>query len=131
MTICWNYARFSLTSVGDLCILQRQPKILEASNLRPDFRNNMVSYHPPTHTYPKSPFLGDSEKVQHTPTYGTTFFRNSACTGMHVQSVQPALQRNRLFLTQVYTVTGNFLKNMFPYPPLNPYISEKPFSVAF
>ena len=37
----------SQTPVGDLCILQRQPKILEASNLRPDFRNNMVSSPPP------------------------------------------------------------------------------------
>ena len=52
----------SQTPVGDQCILQRQPKILEASDLRPEFRKNMVSYHPLTHTYPKSPFLGESEK---------------------------------------------------------------------
>ena len=32
----------SLTQVGDLCILQ-QPESPKASNLRPDFRNNMVS----------------------------------------------------------------------------------------
>ena len=48
-----------------------------------------------------------------------------------MQFVQPALQRNRLFVTQVCTVTGNFLKNIVSYPPLNRYISEKPFSVAF
>ena len=69
----------SRTPVGDLCILHGQPQILEAPNLPPDFRKNMVSYHPLAHTYPKSPLLGDPEKVQHTPTYGTTVFRNSAC----------------------------------------------------
>ena len=51
----------SQTLVGDLCIVQRQPKILEASNLRPDFRKKMVSYHPLTHTYPK-PLIPISEK---------------------------------------------------------------------
>ena len=34
-----------------------------------------------------------------------------------MQSVQRALQRNRLFLTQVCTVTGHFLKTMVSYPP--------------
>ena len=53
----------SQTPVGDLCILHRQPKILEPSDFRPDFRTNMVSYPPLTHTYPKSPFLEDFEKV--------------------------------------------------------------------
>ena len=51
------------TPVCDLCFLHRQPKILEASDLRPDLRKNMGAYPPLTHTYPKSPFLGDFEKV--------------------------------------------------------------------
>ena len=37
----------SQTPVGDLCILHRQPKILEASDFRREFRKNMVSYPPP------------------------------------------------------------------------------------
>ena len=40
----------------------------------------MVSYPPLTHTYPKSPFLGDFKNVPHTPAYGTAFFRKSART---------------------------------------------------
>ena len=36
------------TPVRDLCILHRQPQILEASDFRPDFRTNMVSYPPLT-----------------------------------------------------------------------------------
>ena len=56
----------SQTPIGDLCILHRQPKTLEPFDLRPEFCKNMVSYPPPpplTHTSPKTPFLGDSEKV--------------------------------------------------------------------
>ena len=37
----------SQTPVGDLSFLHRQPKIPEASDLRPNFRKNMVSYPPP------------------------------------------------------------------------------------
>ena len=53
----------SQTQIGDLFILHRQPKILKASDLRPDFRKNMVCYPPLTHTYPTSPFVGDFENV--------------------------------------------------------------------
>ena len=52
----------SQTPVGVLCILHGQPKILEAKHCALISEKNMVSYHPPTHTYPKSPFLRDSEK---------------------------------------------------------------------
>ena len=101
----------SQTPFGDLCILQRQPKLLEASNLRPDFRKNVVSYPPPP---PPNPYIFEKpvsrrfRKGKHTSTHGTTYFRNSACTGMHVQSVQPTLPQNRLFLTKVLAaVVGN------------------------
>ena len=51
------------TPIGDLCILHIQPKILEASDLRPEFREYGHLPPPSTHTYPKYPFLGDSKKV--------------------------------------------------------------------
>ena len=77
------------TPVRDLFGL---PKILEVSDFCPNFRKNMVSYPPPpTHKYPKNPFLGDFEKVKHTAPYRTTFFRKSARTEifMLVRRIDP------------------------------------------
>ena len=71
----------SQSPVGDLCIVLRQPKILEASDFRPEFRKNMVSHTPITHTYPKAHLLEISKRYNITsPPYGTTFFRKSART---------------------------------------------------
>ena len=61
MAICWNYAQFS--PKPQLVTGDKQPKILEASHFRPEFRKNLVSYAPLTHGHPKSPFLGDFKKV--------------------------------------------------------------------
>ena len=122
--------KLSRTPVGALSLLHIQPRIHEASDLRREFRKNMVFYHPLTQTYPKSPFLGDSEIVQHTPTYGTTFFRNSACTGMHVQSVQLALPQNTLFLTRVLHSRGAAFRHIGELGP-NSRSVEKPFLRAF
>ena len=47
----------SQTLVGDLCILHRQRKILESSDLRPEFHKNIVSYHPLTLHIRKALFL--------------------------------------------------------------------------
>ena len=46
----------SQTPISDLCILHREPKILEASDLRPDFRRNVGAYPPPNPYIPQKPF---------------------------------------------------------------------------
>ena len=76
----------SQTPVGNLCILHRQPKIVEASDFRPEFCKNMVSYPPPQPIHiPKAFFLVTSKRYNIPPP--------PPPTEQHFPEIQPAPEK--------------------------------------
>ena len=63
----------SQTPIGNLCVLGKRPKILEASDFRPEFRKKLVPY-PPYPIHIRKAFILDISKRYNIPPLRNNIF---------------------------------------------------------